>query len=558
MGGSEFEPVPSLRMSSDAVARGAPTPPVSSSIEGGPLHLVWFKRDLRVHDHEPLLGAAQLGPVLGLYVFEPEVLSMRETDARHVAFILQSLAELRVELRRRGSDLLIRRGEVTEVLGRLRDEVGWTHLHSHEETGLGVTFDRDLRVKRWCRDRGLPWAEEPHFGVVRGLRSRDGWAGLWNRSMGRPPRTAPERFPELPDRARGATPGELPTLEALDFGPVPDRIQPGGEGEARRILDGFLSERGVNYRADMASPIAGANGCSRLSAHLAYGTIGLRTVHARATEARREYSARRAEGDPAVDPRWVASLRSFEKRLRWHCHFIQKLESEPEIEFFSMNRAYDGLRVREAEWTSEERARFDAWRSGRTGFPMVDAGMRALEEAGWINFRMRAMLVSFAAYHLWLDWRPVARELGRRFTDYEPGIHISQVQMQSGATGINQLRIYSPAKQVVDNDPEGRFVREWVPELREVSASWTSRPEEMPAEVQRASGCRIGRDYPEPIVDHRRAVAEARARIQEVRRSEEARRLAREVYRRHGSRGRRRPALGEAKRQTDDQLGLEL
>jgi deoxyribodipyrimidine photo-lyase len=146
------------------------------------------------------------------------------------------------------------------------------------------------------------------------------------------------------------------------------------------------------------------------------------------------------------------------------------------------------------------------------------------------------MLVSFAAYHLWLDWRPVARVLARRFLDFEPGIHLAQCQMQSGVTGINAIRIYDPAKQLRDHDPEGRFVRRWVPELREVPDSWLSRPELMPRSLQERVGCVVGRDYPRPVVEHASAVREARARIGAVRGSARARRLAREVYRRHGSR----------------------
>ena len=166
------------------------------------------------------------------------------------------------------------------------------------------------------------------------------------------------------------------------------------------------------------------------------------------------------------------------------------------------------------------------------------------------------MLVSFAAYHLWLDWRPVARELARRFLDFEPGIHISQCQMQSGVTGINQLRIYSPAKQARDNDPEGRFIREWVPELAGVPMDYLATPEIMSVELQHRSGCVLGRDYPRPVVEHKPAVREARARIGEVRRSPEARRLAQEVYTRHGSR--RRPRTRRPTRRSSDQLGLEL
>ena len=135
---------------------------------------------------------------------------------------------------------------------------------------------------------------------------------------------------------------------------------------------------------------------------------------------------------------------------------------------------------------------FEAWKSGMTGYPMVDACMRALTATGWLNFRMRAMVMSFASYHLWLHWRKPALHLANLFTDYEPGIHYSQVQMQSGTTGINSIRIYNPIKQGVDHDPDGVFIRRWIPELRDCSL--------YPYAVQAASQMN---GYPMPIVDEK-------------------------------------------------------
>jgi deoxyribodipyrimidine photo-lyase len=196
-----------------------------------------------------------------------------------------------------------------------------------------------------------------------------------------------------------------------------------------------------------------------------------------------------------------------------------------------MNRGFDGLREDEFDET-----RFQAWREGQTGYPMVDACMRALHQTGWINFRMRAMLVSFAAYHLWLHWRRPAVHLAKMFLDYEPGIHYSQFQMQSGVTGINTVRIYSPIKQATDQDPDGQFIRRYVPELEGVPAEKIAEPHKMTGMEQSMYGCVIGKDYPRPIVDHRSAYAEAKSRIYAAKRSPRVRQIAAEVYRKHGSR----------------------
>jgi deoxyribodipyrimidine photo-lyase len=312
--------------------------------------------------------------------------------------------------------------------------------------------------------------------------------------------------------------------------------QRGGETAAGATLDGFLSVRGLNYRKEMSSPLSGWTACSRLSPYLAWGCVSLRTV-AQATRERRERLAAERACGLEVDRRWFASLTSFEARLRWHCHFMQKLETEPGIEFENFSPVYNGLREAFTE-TGEGQRRLQAWMEGRTGYPMVDACMRSVRATGWLNFRMRAMLVSFASYHLWLHWRPTALWLGRHFLDFEPGIHFSQFQMQSGTTGINAVRIFSPAKQLIDQDPQGIFVKRWVPELEGVPTAFLAQPEKMPAGLQQQIGCRIGRDYPAPVVDHLLACREAKARIAGVRRLEEARSEARRVYVTHGSRKR--------------------
>ena len=171
-----------------------------------------------------------------------------------------------------------------------------------------------------------------------------------------------------------------------------------------------------------------------------------------------------------------------------------------------------------------------------TGYPMVDACMRALHKTGWMNFRMRAMVVSFASYHLWLHWRQPALYLARLFLDYEPGIHYSQIQMQSGVTGINTVRIYSPIKQVADQDPQGIFIRKYLPELEGVPDKHLAEPHKMTTMEQSLFGCRIGKDYPSPLVDHKTAYKVARDRIFAVKKSQAARAEAEKVYQKHGSR----------------------
>jgi len=509
------------------------------------MNVVWLKRDLRIDDHAPLAEAARRStedgvPMVALYVFEPEVWHAPDADASHLAFVVESLAELEIELVARGARLVRRIGEMTEVLDRLAHEIPIEALLAHEETGNAATYARDLRVARWCRRNGVRFAEYRQHGVFRPNPGRDGWAARWEVHM-RAARTAvPQRFVS-PDEDAVAS-GDTELWQELGLGDDTRAAlrQRGGSREAAANLRSFLLVRGRDYRTTMGSPVLAWESCSRLSPHLAWGTMSVRRAYQGARRRLGELAEFEQTGAIARDDllAWNGSIRSMLSRLSWHCHFIQKLEDEPAIESSCMARATESLRT---DGDPEVAAgRLAAWREGRTGYPMIDACMRTLVATGWINFRMRAMLVSFASHHLWLDWRTFAPWLGRQFLDYEPGIHYPQVQMQSATTGINTVRIYSPRKQVEDHDPTGVFIRRWVPELARVPDEFLAEPETMPGLLQAMIGCRIGSDYPEPIVAHRTAYRQAQERIFGLRATAEARAEARAVFVKHGSRKRRR------------------
>ncbi len=490
------------------------------------VQLVWFKRDLRVADHAPLAAAAARGPVLPLFVVEPGLWAQPDAAGRHWAFVRESLSELRGALAQLGQPLVVRTGAMEQVLAGLGQQFEIAAVWSHQETGNGWTFERDRAVGAWLSAHGIPWHELPQHGVVRRLGSRDGWSKRWERQMTAPTVDAPRGLPDLAT----LDPGPLPDVPAASLCPDPCPGRPaGGRTRGLSLLGSFLESRGAAYHAEMSSPLTAERACSRLSPHLAYGTVSLREV----LQATRERRAAVRAAPPVARGNWARALAAFEGRLHWHCHFIQKLESEPRIEFENVHRACDGLRE-----DTFDRGRFEAWCDARTGLPFVDACLRLLEHGGWINFRMRAMLMAFASYHLWLHWREPALFLARRFVDYEPGIHYPQAQMQAGTTGINTLRIYNPVKQSQDQDPDGVFIRRWVPELAGVPSEWLHTPWLMPTRLQHKAGIRIGRDYPAPIVDYLEAARLARQRMQSARRADGARDESQLILRRHGSRKR--------------------
>ena len=458
--------------------------------------IVWFKRDLRVDDHRPLLEAAARGPVLPLYVVEPELWQQPDASERQWLFCRESLHELRQALGALGQPLVLRSGDVVQVLERARRQFGIDRLWSHEETGNGWTYQRDKRVAAWARAHGIQWLEIPQFGVIRRLRSRQGWAQRWEKQMAEPIAPVPASLQSLDDLDPGAIP-DRPT-DGLPPDPCPLR-QTGGRSMALLELEDFLNNRATHYSRSISSPNTAFRGCSRLSAYLAWGCLSMREVIQRS----RQFRGR--------------GVSSFESRLHWHCHFIQKLESEPRIEWDDFHPFMRGIREVDAD-------RLEAWSEGRTGVPFVDACMRALKAHGWINFRMRAMLMSFASYNLWLPWRDSGLHLARLFVDYEPGIHWSQCQMQSGSTSINTIRIYNPIKQGLDHDPDGTFIRQWCPELARLPAAQLHEP------------WRFTDHHPAPIVDCAEAARLAKDRIWTIRRSAGFERHADAIQRKHGSR----------------------
>lgn len=503
-----------------------------------PLQIVWFKRDLRCSDNAALTAAATRGPILPVFITEPELWKLADHAARQWKFVAEALAGLRRDLAAMGQPLLVLSGDAESAFTALLERYQVQGVWSHEETGNDWTYRRDRRLRAFLRDRNVVWHELPQNGVVRGLASRDGWSGQWEDRMRRPVHKAPDALPPIETCAIG----QVPSAEQLGISadPCPQR-QLGGRSAGLEVFRGFLDERGAGYNKELSSPLTAFRSCSRLSPHLAWGTLSIREV-VQATRQRRNEVRLLPPGQRGG---WPRSLSAFEGRLHWHCHFIQKLESEPRIEYENMQRACDGLRE-----PFFDRERFEAWCAGITGLPLVDACMRALASSGWINFRMRAMLMSFSSYHLWLHWREPALFLARRFTDYEPGIHYSQVQMQSGTTGINTLRIYNPVKQSQDQDPEGSFIRRWVPELEMVPTEWIHTPWRMPSRLQHQLGCRIGSRYPAPIVDHEQAARDARAKMSALRRSHAAKIESPRVLARHGSR--RRPQTPRRKKRKAD------
>lgn len=470
----------------------------------------WVKRDARLADNACTAEADRLGlDVLPFFCFEPSLLAANDSSEMHVHAQWQAVNGLRLRLRQMRNDVLIAHGEVVEKLTKLHDRVPFAYLFAHEETGNDITFRRDRAVAQWCRERGVIYREFPQSSVRRGGVDRAHLQRLWQSRIAEvQPLPIPEFRQSDELRALAASTG-FPKLPAF----APNRLwQPVTESDANTTLADFLNRRGRWYRGGISSPNTAFTAGSRLSVHLAWGTITARQVwHA--------IRGRLADLDPN-DPqtaRWKNSLDAFVSRLHWRDHFTQRLESEPDLEFRSLHPSY-----RNVLYENDERLH-SAWRDGLTGYPLVDAVMRCLAATGFVNFRMRAMVVSFACHVLHLDWRLIHPHLARVFRDYDPGIHLNQLQMQAGVVGWNAIRVYNPTKQLTDWDFECRFVKQWLPELKMQAVERILSGEPLPS-------------YPSPIVPFAERAKRMTDYLYTIRKSAEAKAATSAVYLKHGSR----------------------
>jgi deoxyribodipyrimidine photo-lyase len=441
------------------------------------INIVWFKRDLRLQDHAPLQKAIEAGqPLLLLYFFEPSVMQRPDSDERHWRFAQESVEDVNEVLLQHGHSVYTINEEVLPALEKLTSLFAIQQIFSHEETGNAITYKRDIAVATFCKKQNIQWQEFATNGIIRKLKTRKDFSKRWLQTMQLPVfKPAIEKLSTLP------LPHGLFKNYATKHLPNAS-FQPGGSKAAEKYLHSFLYQRKDNYSKHISKPLLSRKSCSRLSPYLAWGNISMKQVYQATLQ------AITVTGDKR-------NLRFFINRLHWHCHFIQKFESECRMEFENLNKGFNTIR------TEVNISLLQAWQNGRTGYPLVDACMRCVMQTGYLNFRMRSMVASFLTHHLWQPWQAGAAFLAKQFLDYEPGIHYPQFQMQAGTMGVNTIRIYNPVKQSTEHDEDGIFIKKYIPELQHVPAEHIHQPWLLTTEAQLMYKVVMGVDYPAPIVD---------------------------------------------------------
>ena len=482
--------------------------------------IVWFRYDLRLEDNQAFIEATKNGNVLPIFIFDKNYYKIDTSSSFHLKFCEDSLKELNHSLKNLyNSKINIYYGDTTEILKNISKKFNISEIYSHHVFKNNYLSKIDEKTSKFFKECNIQWYLFNQFGIQLGKRDRYRWSYNWNKFINQPvlEKRVNCNFIIDPDHNKNC---------AISTNFIDDKlIQEGGRKNAVKLLNSFLDNRSDNYQKEMSSPITGEKSCSRLSPYITYGNISLREI----------YRATKQKLNEDISIAKKKSLIAFKSRLAWHCHFIQKLYDEPEIEFKNLNSAFDGLR--EDDFNPYY---YEAWKNGNTGYPFIDACMRYLKVNGWINFRMRAMLVSFASYQLWLDWKKTSKHMAKLFTDYEPGIHYSQFQMQSGTTGINSIRIYNPIKQSIDQDPDGDFIKKWVPELKNVQGKLIHEPWKMTYIDQKSISIELGKNYPLPIIENNKATKIAKDKIWKVKKSKEAKLLSSQILIKHASLSSRR------------------
>jgi deoxyribodipyrimidine photo-lyase len=469
--------------------------------------LVWFRRDLRVEDHAALHHALRAsGKVFCAFVFDTGILAGLPRDDRRVQFIHASLGELDARLRAWGAYLIVRHGRAADEIMRLAEELDVESVFAnHDYEPAAIARDSDVQQRLREAGRSLQTFKDQVIFEKDEVLTQTGGAfsvftpykNAWLKRLAAQPEaldafeTAPFAAALAPASTSPSAGHALPSLEELGFVPPADPIDPAGMSGAQELLDAFL-RRIDDYRTQRDFPALDST--SRLSVHLRFGTLSIRSL-VRMLQDR--------TGDGAAT--WLSEL-------IWREFYMMILQRHPRVVMQSFKAAFDKVAWEEGKAADDA---FAAWCEGRTGYPLVDAAMAQLNRTGFMHNRLRMVTASFLTKDLGISWLRGERWFAQQLNDYELSSNNGgwQWAASTGCDAQPWFRIFNPVTQSKRFDPDGAFIRRWLPQLAglegaAIHAPWLAKP----AALERA-GLVLGRDYPHPIVDHEQARERTLARF---------------------------------------------
>ncbi len=460
--------------------------------------IVWLRRDLRVSDNAALHHACeQAESVIPLFILDPFILDRADTGAARVTFLLDAMAVLDANLQKRGGRLIVRRGRTPDVLLKAVAEFGADGVfHQREFEPHGKA--RDEAVAKTLREMGKVCETFPGLAlfepneILSQTSSTYTVFGPYKKLWFSKPADAPYPAPKHVPVPAEVVSEPLPTAQDLKF-QTNQTFACGGEDAAKTLLTAFLKAKIGGY--DSARDILGQEGTSRLSRHLHFGTLSPRSV----VDAVRRLGKDKLSGQDAeaqTEHQAEPGHTTFLSELAWRDFYLQILDHFPHVAEGAFRKQFNAL-----EWENDE-ALFTAWKEGRTGYPIVDAAMRQLNEEAWMHNRGRMVVASFLTKDLLIDWRWGERYFMQKLVDGDQASNNGGWQWAAG-TGTDAqpfFRIFNPTSQGEKFDPDGMYVRRWVPELERVPAASIHQPWSLSQSEREYLGCT---DYPARIVDHK-------------------------------------------------------
>ena len=462
--------------------------------------IVWFRNDLRLHDHPALVTACENAErVIPVFILNDAILHGRHGSPNRNRFLVESLQDLKISLQSKGSDLVVRHGDPVKELQLLIAQTGAEAVYyTADYTPYAIKRDKIVKTElRAISTEFRGFAGRLIVSSFDGLQTKAGtphkvftpFYNNWLKLDRRPLAVLPNQLKPLPkDLAIGVMPGikSASTKESLS----PDVLL-GGETAARKQFDHFVEDSIDNYQA--ASNDLAADGTSRLSSYLHFGCLSSREIETLLPD--------------------TTGAQAWRRQLAWREFYNYILFQFPTNATEEFQQ-----RFRKLNWGADK-ALLAAWQQGQTGYPIVDAGMRQLLAQGWMHNRARLIVGSFLTKDLWIDWRLGEAHFMHLLIDGDEASNNGNWQWIS-SVGVDPApvfrRLYNPALQQTRHDPSGVYVRRFVPELKDVPDKYLAEPSTMPRDIQIASNCIIGQDYPAPIIDHKQARLDALTHFREA------------------------------------------